>query len=145
MNLCFRNIYNHADPIAPVGEHSMTDEQFAEECDINCILKRYKITGQLPIRDGTPVFADVSEIGDYSAVMSKIKRANDYFDELPSDIRARFGNDQRAFYEFVMNPANADECVKLGVREIVQPSEDAVSVLKEIKEIVTPKGETAAK
>jgi len=39
------------------------------------------------------------------------------FNDLPSSIRSRFGNDPAAFLDFVQDENNADEMVKLGLTE----------------------------
>jgi phage internal scaffolding protein len=39
------------------------------------------------------------------------------FNDLPSSIRSRFGNDPAAFLDFVNDEGNADEMIKLGLIE----------------------------
>jgi len=48
--------------VADISGESMTHQSFAEECDINRILRRYSETGYLPPSDGRGVFADVTAL-----------------------------------------------------------------------------------
>lgn len=139
----FRTIYNHAVVSSPCGGVSLTDQQYKRDCDINCILKQFGATGRLPVcREG--VSGDFSDIGDYQKCLDRINHAKDEFSALPSDLRARFGNDPTAYVRFCLDPANVDECVRLGLRVKPAPKEDtAVDVLKRIEKGVTPKKEQA--
>jgi len=104
----------------------MTKQEFAKECDINHIMKRYGATGQLPIRsDLQPVFADVSGIGDYADVLRRIDASRDAFRQLSPELRARFNNQPDALVEFLADTANRDEAVKLGL--IAAPVKDAAA------------------
>ena len=138
MSKKFHTVYDHEHPISPHGGVSMTDQQYKRDCDINVILQQFAIKGQAPTaRSG--VYGDFSDIGDFRNCLDRINRAKGEFDALPSEIRSRFGNDPETYVEFVLNPANVDECVKLGLRVVHQPEETALDVLKQIKDVVTPK------
>ncbi|CAJ0600770.1 unnamed protein product, partial [Cylicocyclus nassatus] len=102
----FLNRYNHASPTSPAGGVSMTDPQYLADCDINTILRKYAITE------------------DFVSAFQRIDAARDQFASLPSELRARFGHDVKAYFEFVLNPENAEECKRLGllVPTTVEPS-----------------------
>lgn len=142
----FRTIYNHANPVSPHGGVSMTDQQYKKECDIDEILRQFSITGRLPVsREG--VSGDFSEIGDYQRCLDKINKAKEEFLKLPSDLRARFGNDPTAYVSFVLDPSNNEECVRLGLKTVRKPEDPSVvEVLKSIDEklSVTPKEDKPA-
>lgn len=144
MKKTFNTIYSHAVPVSPHGGTSLTDQQYKAECDLGSILSNYGITGRVPVvREG--VSGDFSQIGDYQACLDRINRAKDEFLALPSEIRARFGNDPSAYVDFVLDPANTDECVRLGLKVKVVPASRSVeTILESIEEKVTPKGEGAA-
>lgn len=97
-------------------EHStVTDQSFRDECDINTIMARYQSTGELPyLNEMQGQFLDVSEM-DFQHHMNFILEAQQMFDDLPSNIRDRFGNDPGAFLGFVNNPDNAVETAKMGL------------------------------
>lgn len=112
----FVDKYSHkAGYTTPKGE-SMTDQQYKDETDIVNVLSKYNMTGALPpdVR-GEGSYADVSEFGDFTEQLNRVVEAREKFDALPSSVRDRFGNSPQAFYEFVSDPSNAAECVKLGL------------------------------
>lgn len=139
----FLTRYNHANPKSPCGEKTMTSAQFARECDINCILQDYKITGALPPARNPGDYIDCSKVGDFAEAVQRVAEAKEQFAALPSTLRDRFGNDPVAFYDFVMDEKNAEECVKLGLREprIVEKSTN--DLLQEISEKVTPRADAS--
>ena len=99
----------------------LTDPQFKDDCTIEGIIKRY---GILPRPDVVPVGADVSELGDFDECMRKVQDGLDTFNSLPSDVRARFGNDPAAFCSWISDTANVEEACRLGlmVRRVEEKS-----------------------
>ncbi len=135
----FYTIYDHANPTSPHGGISLTDQQYLPDCDINTILKRYGATGRLPVDIREGVSGDFSDIGDYQNCLDRINRAKEAFLSLPSHIRDRFGNDPTAYVDFVLDPANTEECIRLGLKvKSVPTPETELDVLKRIEEKVTP-------
>lgn len=114
--LKFRTKYDYPEIISPNGGVSMTDKQYRDECDIDKILKRYKAGQPLPVSERKGSYGDFSDVGDFMSCFEKINNAREDFASLPSELRARFGNDVTAFFNFVLDPANAEECVRLGLR-----------------------------
>lgn len=107
----------------PVGE-SLTQQNFGDECDIKCIMERYKRTGILPDPPTLPaMYADLALIGDYQSHMNKIVAADESFNALPAELRAEFDNDPHKFVEFASVPENADKLVKWGLATAAIPSE----------------------
>jgi phage internal scaffolding protein len=97
-------------------EPSLTKQQFAEEVDINNKIKKYVQTGELPnMRYG--FYGDVSNLPDYKTAFDMVADAQDAFMELPSEIRAKFNNDPGKVIEFLNDPKNLDEAVRLGIVE----------------------------
>lgn len=95
---------------------SMTQQHFAEEVDINTIVKRFGIGYQMPeggIR--APLVADFSDVGDFQSAMNQVVRARESFDELPADVRYRFGNDPGAFVDFCSDDENRAQAEKWGL------------------------------
>lgn len=100
----------------------ITQQQFKNECDINYIVNRYLQTGYVNpmlVKNGQPVFGDVSTIGGYKESLDKIQEADSMFMQLPAKIRDRFQHDPLKLLEFVANNDNYDEAVSLG---LVEPS-----------------------
>lgn len=137
----FRTYYQpHPDDAKRNDGESMTDPQYCRDCDVNHILDEFQRTGAIPPNtNGEGAYGDFSSVGDFGALMQQYTEAREMFMELPASVRARFGHDPKAFYDFVNNPENADEMVKLGLAQVRAPAEiPVVRVLKE--ESVTPEG-----
>lgn len=133
MKKIFHTIYSHETVVHKDFGQSMTDQQYLDECDINSVIKRYLKTGTAPaLRVG--VSGDFSSIGDFQSCLERINRAKAEFDALPSDLRSRFGNDPTSYVDFVLNPANRDECVRLGLRVNPVKEDTPLDALHRIEE-----------
>lgn len=76
------------------GRESLVQQHFQDEVDINTIVRRFGVSGQLPLGpNGPAVYGDFSGITDYDSALDTISRANDAFMALPADVRLRFKND----------------------------------------------------
>ena len=97
------------------GSESYVQQQFKDDCDIHTIIDRF--TRGLPYRHMAvqPQFGDFSDVADFQAAQNLIARTTEYFELLPSDLRARFGNSPSEFLAFVNDPANTEEAIKLGI------------------------------
>lgn len=94
---------------------SRTHQSFAEECDINTIVRRFNLTGALPDNVRVPQYADFEESFDFHSAMNAIAMANESFDAMPAEVRARFHNDPGEFVDFCSIPDNIEEMRKLGL------------------------------
>ena len=102
--------------IPPDGHgESMTIQSQAEEADINVMMARFRITGTMPTSVRVPEYGDFSEITDYRGALHAVMDAQDNFMRLPAAVRARFDNDPQLMLEFVSDPANVPELVKMGL------------------------------
>lgn len=99
-----------------IFEKSLTKQAFKDECDINKIMARYQKTGMLDhIRSNQPLYEDVTTVPDYHSAMIQVATVQQAFEGLSSDLRERFGNDPGRFYDFAVDPKNADQLVKWGM------------------------------
>lgn len=96
-------------------DKSLTQQQFGDEVDINTIVKRFNLTGQLPTSFNMPTYGDFTGISDYHSALNIVREADEQFLSLPAHIRARFDNDPGKLIEFLEEPDNRDEAVKLGL------------------------------
>lgn len=104
-----------------------------DEVDINTIVRRFGLTGQLPENVHVPQFVDFDEVHDFHSAMNLIGEARDSFMAMPADVRARFDNDPQGLVAFVSDPANLDEARKLGIavaKAAEDPLLEAVRALK---------------
>lgn len=100
-------------------EPTLAQQHFKEECDINTILHRFNITGLLPEAPISPRYGDFTGIGDYHTALNRVIAAQEEFEALPAQIRARFENDPAQLIEFLNDEANRSEAVELGLIEKV--------------------------
>lgn len=108
------------DPETGELDKGFTQQEFKEECDINEIVRRFGLTGQLPENVRVPVSGDFTGITDYASAMLAVRSAEESFMELPASLRARFENDPQRLMEFVADDKNYDEAKKLGLlKEVV--------------------------
>lgn len=94
---------------------SLAQQHFKDECDINNILRQFNLTGVLPESPLSPRYGDFTGIGDYHTALNQVIAAEDEFMSLPANLRARFENDPAQLIEFLNNPENKDEAMKLGL------------------------------
>jgi len=116
-----RTPYNY-DTIAASNESglrcedaTLTQQQFAEECDINNIMQKFGMTGLLPQAPLTASYGDFSGVNDYHTALNAIIAAEEQFDALPAQLRSRFDNDPAKLIDFMENPDNRSEAEELGL------------------------------
>ena len=97
-------------------DESLTHQEFAEESDINTIIDRFGI-GENPIEIQQWVSnVDIADApNDYQSVMNQLNEARDQFMSLPAKVRTQFDNDPALFVDFVSDPGNGEELVRLGL------------------------------
>lgn len=98
----------------------LTKQEFKEECDINTLLRRFAITGQMPEGVRLPVYGDFEQINDFHSAANAIAMASESFDAMPAEIRERFSNDPEKFVAFCLDDRNREEARKWG---LVPPAE----------------------
>lgn len=95
---------------------SKTEKSHAQSCDLNYIMRQYGVTKMLPI---SPYPAQAFGEDDLDLTLSDayqtVRQADEYFRQLPSQLRSKFSNSPLALWAFVNDPANADEAVALGL------------------------------
>lgn len=96
-------------------EPTRTQQQFKDEVDINTIVERFGLTGELPENVRVPVDGDFTQVTDYQGALNLILEAEAAFMEFPANVRERFSNDPAKLVEFVSDPANLEEARKLGI------------------------------
>lgn len=122
-------------PIVDCGE-TMTQQHFEKACNINNIMKRYKDTGTLPVNTGTPIFGDFSQITGYQEALNQVMEAQQNFNALPLEIQKKFGNDPGSLHEYLQDPKNEEEAIRLG---LLNPKPIKDNTLGEIKDLLSEK------
>lgn len=92
-----------------------TRQEFADECDINNIMKQYLNTGEFfHLNETAPQYLDCTG-EDFRVHMDYIAGAFSMFEELPSAIRHRFDNDPAEFLDFCSQEKNRPELAEMGL------------------------------
>lgn len=121
-------------------EEGVTQQSFKDECDINTIVKRFGLTGELPSDFAMPQSGDFTGVADYHSAMNAVRAAEESFMLVPADIRARFNNDPGAFMAFFDDPANRDEGLRLGLLQPpVERTRDVVQAVDDLAAKLVPK------
>lgn len=97
-------------------EPTMTQQQFADDCDINNIMAKYEKTGQVThLSNKQGVYGDFSDITDYQDMLHRVAAAQESFQTLPAKTRQRFQNDPGELISFLQDRKNYDEAISLGL------------------------------
>lgn len=131
------------DPVTGEETPSMTQQQFAEECDINTIVKRFGLDYK-PEGIRAPQYGDFTGINSFQQAVNQIALANEAFDELHAEVRARFNNNPGEFVDFALKEENREQLEKWGMvnpKPAPKPTETALEPKKETPPATPPKGE----
>lgn len=118
---------------------SLTIQSPAEDCDINTIVRRFGLTGELPNVQAMPRSGDFTGIPDYHTALNLVHAAQTQFLTVPADIRARFDNDPQKFMAFLDDEKNRDEAEKLGLLRDKPPA----PVVQDVRIVNPPQDNTA--
>lgn len=110
------------------NDENLAQQQFAEEVDINTIVKRFGLTGQLPTSLRVPEIGDFDQVNDYHTALNMLIEADDAFMQMPADIRERFQNNAGNFVEFVSDEKNREQCKQWGLLRPETPRQAPIEV-----------------
>lgn len=114
------DLYTIASGTVCSDDEDRTVQAGAEDADINVMLRRFHITGEMPeAPPAAPYYGDFSQIGTYQEALAAIEDARESFNALPADVRRRFENDPGELIAFVQDERNRAEAVALG---LLQPA-----------------------
>ena len=95
---------------------SRVQEQFADACQTDTIIRKYNMMGVNPfISEGSSQYLDTTQIPSFVVAQNAQVKVKEYFEGLPSDLRLEFNNDPMQFVEVVSDPRNADYLREIGV------------------------------
>jgi phage internal scaffolding protein len=133
-NLPFvRNPYNYDKDEASINDAllcqdpSLAQQHMKDECDINVIIERFGVTGEIPQTPVSPQYGDFSGVTDYHSALNQIQATMDDFMALPAKLRVRFDHDPVKLLEFLENDQNRDEAIHLGLIDGQPVAEPIVS------------------
>lgn len=88
----------------------------AEDADINQILRRFHVTGEMPAPpSAAPFYGDFTQVTDFQSALAALEEAEETFNQLPAEVRRRFADDPAELIDFVSDPANRAEAARLGL------------------------------
>ena len=96
-------------PVVPgvVARGGLTDQHQKDDCDLNVILRRYRVGGLPPAPAAR--YEDLTDKPvDLQDAFDRVSAAVAWFDALPSDVRRNYGNDPRAALAAAMS-GNAED------------------------------------
>lgn len=131
----FRTPYNYdTDEVSRETSLVCEDESLAvqserDDCDINTIVRRFGLTGSLPVGVRRPEYGDFVGVSDYREALEALEAADASFYAMPAEVRARFENDPARFVDFCSDVSNVDEMIKMGlaVKSVSAESFDGTS------------------
>lgn len=83
------------------GRETYTQEQYANEVDINTIVRRFGLTREMPSGVAGGAYGDFTGIYDYESALAAVERARSGFLALDPEVRERFDNDPGRYIEYV--------------------------------------------
>ncbi|AXH78055.1 MAG: internal scaffolding protein [Microviridae sp.] len=101
-------------------DKTRTQQHLKDECDINVLVQRFVVTGEIPALTMPPLQGDFTDAPTYQDALNLMVQANRSFMQQPAEVRARFMNDPAQFVDYVSNPDN-----RQGVRELGLWSKEA--------------------
>lgn len=106
-------------------DESLTQQHFTKDADLNEIARRFGIN-EIPSTPLDPaLFRDTTQDPDLRQILEIQRQAKDGFLSLPAKIRKRFHYSPTELWEFLNDPENAEEAVRLGLLHATPTSADA--------------------
>lgn len=98
------------------GDVRLTQQSAKDECDINMIVESAKRGADIShLNRRTPMYGDFRNLPDYREALDIVNKANAAFMSMDAFVRERFANDPARMIEFLQDPKNRDEAVRLGL------------------------------
>lgn len=96
-------------------EASLTQQSFADEVDINNMLRRFGIGYEMPENFRMPQYGDFDTITTFHEAMNAVTAATAEFNRLPAHIRAEFDNNPAKFHDAALDESNRARFEKHGL------------------------------
>lgn len=119
-------------------DESLTQQHQKDDADINVILKRFGITGQMPQGLRMPSYGDFTGVQSYQEALNMVMEADSEFMRLPAEMRARFDNDAGKLLDFLADENNKAEAEKLGLVNTKQTSGTAQATAEPVPVVTAP-------
>jgi len=98
--------------VQPKYKDGRTKQAFKDETDINKILHRAQKAGTLShLQKYEGIYGDFADFDFFESTIM-LTKGREVFDALPSEIRTEFHQSPEEFFDYVNDPANADQLHK---------------------------------
>lgn len=126
---------------------SLAEQSEKDDADINVLLKRFGVTGQLPAANSIPIVTNGDFVAamDCQGAMDMIRRATESFMDLPAEVRQEFNHDPARFVNFCSDEKNREHNLSklrewgLAVDAAVAPVAAEPILVKVVPEVVLDK------
>lgn len=105
---------------------SLTVQSFTEDANINVLARRFGIT-DIPFAPVSQEVIDLTNPPDLRDILEARRAAADHFSSLPMKLRKRFRNSPEELWDFLHDPENRDEAVRLGLLKETSSSAGAAA------------------
>lgn len=129
---------------------SLTQQEYKEECDVNNVIRRYQLTGDVNLFNRTEgQYIDVSDVKDFQESMNIVRQAQQTFEALPAKVRAELANNPENLLKLVEQVEQGDEiaskiAIKLGLATKKELSDGKTSSMVNDDSSVNSQGDSAA-
>lgn len=120
------------------NDEPLTQQSAKDETDINVIVARALRGAVIEPRKEVPRYGDFTEIPtDLRDCLNAVRRADELFMAMDAGVRRRFDNDAMKMLDFLNDPRNREEAVKLGLVKapVVPPVDVPGETLAALKSI----------
>lgn len=93
---------------------SLTDESYADECNISMMIEKYRVS-KIPPRTIDVSYGHSPTIEDFQNAQYLLAEVKSNFEGLPSSIRDEFKNDVQNYLEYIGDKANLKDCYERGL------------------------------
>lgn len=116
-----------ADSALTCSDPSKAVQSQKEDADINVIVKRFGVTGKLPVAVNLPEYGDFTDAPrDYREARERVAEAEKAFMTIPAEIREKFNHDPVEFFEQVTK-ASKEQLEEWGLVAAQQDTQVALS------------------
>lgn len=98
------------------NDPGLTEQSHIPDCDMHRIMRQYEQTGLISHTaryKGT--YQNYADAPTFQQAMDTVAAAQQMFETVPANIRAKFGNDPKLFLEFIQDKNNYQAIADLGL------------------------------
>lgn len=96
-------------------DESLTVQSFAQDADLNVLAKRFGINAIPTAPLDAATFRDTTQDPDLRQILDYRIEAQNQFRGLPAKLRRRFHDNPAELWQFLQDPDNAEEAIRLGL------------------------------